>query len=266
MSVTDRSGGISDLADILRIEATPLEERALPASTYAALRAVAAARPGQTALSFFPVLAALDRPETWSWGALLAEITRTANMLRAEGIGRGDVVAYLLPNLPQTHWTIWGGETAGIVMALNPALGAEELAALLAAAGAKMLVAAGPGIDPEIWDKAARAAGASGCVRQVLVVGPGAAPEAIGAIPVRDFDRLRAAHPAEALTFEPPGPTTSPPISAPAAPPACRRSPGAASARRSSTPGRSPRRIRGCCTPAPSPSAGCRCSTSTPSS
>ncbi|WP_220668835.1 acyl-CoA synthetase [Paenirhodobacter hankyongi] len=206
MTMKDLPRGISELADILRIEATPLEERPLPASTYAALREVAAARPGQTALSFFPVLAALDRPETWSWGALLAEITRTANMLRAEGIGRDDVVAYLLPNLPQTHWTIWGGETAGIVMALNPALGAEELGALLAAAGAKMLVAAGPGIDPEIWDKATRAAGASGCVRQVLVVGSGAAPEAVGAIPVRDFDRLRAAHPAEALTFEPPGP------------------------------------------------------------
>lgn len=204
MSVTELPEGISDLADVLRIEATPLARRGLPTSTYAALRQAAAARPEAVALAYFPGMEAMERPETWSFRAFAEEITRTANMLRAEGLGRDDVVAYLLPNLPQTHWTIWGGETAGIVMALNPALGAGEIAALLSAAGARMLVAAGPQIAPEIWEKAVAAAGATDCLRLVLKVGPVAPGERIGAVPVRDFDRLRAAAPAGALSFAPP--------------------------------------------------------------
>ena len=35
-------------------------------------------------------------------------ITQTVNALRTLGIGREDVVAYILPNLPETHFTLWG--------------------------------------------------------------------------------------------------------------------------------------------------------------
>lgn len=201
MTVPELPQGISTAEDVRRIEAIPLARRDLPISTYAALAQVAADRPEATALAFFPTMETMERPKTWSYRAFLGEITRTANMLRREGLGRDEVVAYLLPNLPETHWTIWGGETAGIVMALNPALGADELAALLSAAGAKMLVAAGPQIAPEIWDKAAAAAGMAEGLQLVLKVGAVAPDEAVGGVPVRDFNALRATDSGEALDF-----------------------------------------------------------------
>jgi len=206
MSAIDLSEGVSELADVLRLETTPLSQRNLPLSTWEALCRVTDRSGDARALTFFPTMEALQDAQSWSYQSFLAEVTRTANMLRAEGLGRGDVVAYLLPNLPQAHWTIWGGETAGIVMALNPALGADEIATLLRAAEARMLVAAGPQIAPEIWAKAEAAARASQSLRLVLKVGPAAQDEMIGTIPVRDFDRLRASYPAESLRFDPPGP------------------------------------------------------------
>ena len=47
---------------------------------------------------------------------MVGRITQTANMFRKLGIGRDDVIAFVMPNLPETHWVIWGGEAAGIVL------------------------------------------------------------------------------------------------------------------------------------------------------
>ena len=44
------------------------------------------------------------------------------------GVGARDVVTYILPNLPQTHFTLWGAETAGIANPLTPARELTEFA------------------------------------------------------------------------------------------------------------------------------------------
>jgi len=51
---------------------------------------------------------------------------QAANAFNRLGLGPGDAVAYLLPNLPQTHFTLWGGETAGRVAAINPAVAIRD--------------------------------------------------------------------------------------------------------------------------------------------
>ena len=42
------------------------------------------------------------RVERWTWGAMLDATNRFANALRAQGVGRGDVVAVHLPQRPET--------------------------------------------------------------------------------------------------------------------------------------------------------------------
>ncbi|MCK5540532.1 MAG: AMP-binding protein, partial [Deltaproteobacteria bacterium] len=64
---------------------------------------------------------------TYSYAEFLGEVTRTANMFYDLGIGPGDVVSFLLPNLPQTHFVLWGGQAAGIVNPINPMLNAEVI-------------------------------------------------------------------------------------------------------------------------------------------
>jgi len=111
--------GIAGMADVLAIEREP---PSLPASTYEMIRAAAAQHARSPALSFFASVEDHARPATWSYESFFARITATANFFHSLGVGKDDVVAFVLPNLPETHLTIWGGEAAGIVFAINPLL------------------------------------------------------------------------------------------------------------------------------------------------
>nr|WP_100548297.1 MULTISPECIES: acyl-CoA synthetase [unclassified Pseudomonas] len=146
---------VKSLADIRALESTPLARRELPASTYAALQRCAKERPHATALRFFLDARRFQRTRDWSYAELLADITRAGNAFHELGIGPKDVVAFLLPNLPETHFTIWGGETAGIVLAINPLLEAAQIADLLRAANARLVVTLAPTPGTDLWPKLA---------------------------------------------------------------------------------------------------------------
>lgn len=144
--------GVSDLADVEAIEARG-EPADCPTSTYEMICRGAAIDPSAPALSFF--LRADDHrsPARWTYRELVRDITRTANMFTGLGIKRHAVIAYLLPNLPETHFVIWGGEAVGIVCAINPLLEATAIASLLNAADAKVLVTLAPFPDTDLWPK-----------------------------------------------------------------------------------------------------------------
>ena len=93
-------------------------------------------------------------PRKLSYDELVEGIARTANALRSLGLGRGDVVAYMLPSLVETQFVLWGAATSATALPLNPLLKAEDIAALCRAAGAKALVALGPLPGTDIWNKA----------------------------------------------------------------------------------------------------------------
>ncbi|CAD5109907.1 acyl-CoA synthetase [Zestomonas carbonaria] len=144
---------VKSLADIQAIESISLSQRELPASTYAALQRCAAEHAHDTALSFFLDAKNFQRTHDWSYAELLADITRAANAFHDLGVGPKDVVAFLLPNLPETHFTIWGGEAAGIVMAINPLLEAAQIGELLRAANARLVVTLAPTPGVDLWPK-----------------------------------------------------------------------------------------------------------------
>ncbi|HGM8395721.1 TPA: AMP-binding protein, partial [Pseudomonas aeruginosa] len=146
---------VSSYLDIRAIEQVPLRERGLAANTYAALQHCALANAEAPALSFVLDARRHQRTHDWSYAELFADITRAANAFHELGIGPGDVVAFLLPNLPETHFTIWGGEAAGIVMAINPLLEAPQIAELLRAARAKLVVTLSPTPGSDLWEKLA---------------------------------------------------------------------------------------------------------------
>ena len=110
---------VASLADIQAIERTALDQQPLPTSTYAALQAQVQRTPDATALRFFLDAKRFRRTHDWSYAELFADITRTANAFHELGVGANEVVAFILPNLPETHFVIWGGEANGIVMAIN---------------------------------------------------------------------------------------------------------------------------------------------------
>lgn len=210
------------LRDIEAFEQIPLRERNLPASTYEMLARGGAMAPDQLALSFFLRSDKLRDPFVWTHAELLADITRTANALRRLGIRRDDVVAFVLPNLPEAHFVIWGGEAAGIAFAINPLLEAGQICELLIAGKAKWLVTLAPFRGTDIWQKAIKAAANVPDLQGILTVSfapylPGTTEEATevssqapGAdglsIPVLSLRQEIAAERGDALSFEMPRP------------------------------------------------------------
>lgn len=203
---------VRSLADIRKLEETPLEQALTVRSTYEIFRNAGHAFGDKTALTFLRTGNPADEPIRWSYAELLARIHQTANLLHALGVGPSDAVAVLLPGCLEYHLALWGGEAAGIVQPLNPLLTDEKLAALMTAGRAKVLIAYGSDAESGMWSKAMRLRGQVPTLTTVLRVAPhDEAPGAAGVLPetgsdsatalpgVAEFDVLRAAQPADRL-------------------------------------------------------------------
>ena len=142
---------VRSLSDIAAIEAVPVTERDLPESTYAALVSSAKRNSDATALTFLPSADRLDATHVWTYAELVADVTRAANLLAALGVATDRPAAFVLPNLPETHFTIWGGEAAGAALAINPMLEAKQIADLLRSARASVLVTLAPALNAKAW-------------------------------------------------------------------------------------------------------------------
>ncbi len=94
-----------------------------------------------------------ERPRVVSYAQLLDLIRRAANAFSALA-GPRPVVAYMLPNLIETHAVLWGAECVGSSLPVNFLLQPGAIAELLRAAEADILVALGPHPRLDIWEKA----------------------------------------------------------------------------------------------------------------
>lgn len=212
---------IRGLPDIEAMEACMPDLMAGQHSTYALLSEGAKVRPDGAALSFFLRTEDHQRPYVWTHREWMAKITQAANMFRQLGVQRGDVVAFVLPNLPETHWTIWGGEAAGIVFAINPLLEPAMMLDLLKAAQPQWIVTLAPTPGADLWDKVAGIAPQVPGLKGVLSISPLRylrhplapvlrllnrlkTPSRLGSVPVHDFHRQLAGQNGTALSFAPP--------------------------------------------------------------
>ena len=147
-------GKITCLKDIEVIERVPLKERLDVCNTYDMIRKGAAVDPDAPAISLFLSGDQYESPLQVSYGEFVRKINQTANLLCDLGIGPGDVVSYLLPNLPHTHYVLWGAEAAGVANPINPMLEPATIADICRAAGTRVLVALGEFPGSDIWEKA----------------------------------------------------------------------------------------------------------------
>jgi fatty-acyl-CoA synthase len=145
---------IKGLDSIAEIEQIPYSQRFTETNTYDLLVSGASKDPGAVALSFLLNGDLYQRPTQITYAQLLGRIRQTANMLHSLGVGPTDVVTYVLPSLPQTHFILWGAEAAGIANPINPLLEAPTIRDICNAAKTKVLVALGDLPGSQIWPKA----------------------------------------------------------------------------------------------------------------
>ncbi len=144
---------IRNLADIKTIEKVPLSERFSEQSTYEAVKKGSAINPDAVAVNFILTGDQYQNPISVTYKTLIGRINQAANCFHDLGVGPADVVTYLLPNVPQTHYVLWGAEAAGIVNPINPLLEASAIRDICRAAQTKVLVALGDVPGSEIWKK-----------------------------------------------------------------------------------------------------------------
>ncbi|MFI0454484.1 acyl-CoA synthetase, partial [Actinomadura sp. 6N118] len=183
--------------DLSVIEAVPLSERDLPASTYELLSRTADAHPGRPALYLLGEngLPWRNAP-CWTYRTLLGRIHQAANTYLALGLPEGGVVALMLPNLGDTYAALFGAQAIGIANPVNPMLAEDHLVDILTLTGAQILLAPGPALSADLWDKAQRVAARLPGLIAVAAVG---SPPGHGSVPTVDFTAMAAQQPADRL-------------------------------------------------------------------
>ncbi|MCW5773319.1 MAG: AMP-binding protein, partial [Rhodospirillaceae bacterium] len=188
---------IRALADIEAIEARPYDENVEPRHIHDLFRLAAERHGNRTALLYLPSADPAVVPEAYSYRDLLAGIRRAANLFRAVGVAEDETVAFLLPNIPEAHFALWGAEIAARACPINYLLAPDHIAELLNRAKARVLVALGPDPELDIWSKVPAILAKAPGVKHVFHVGT--APAEGGS---RDFAAALAEMPGDRLAFE----------------------------------------------------------------
>ena len=79
----------------------------------------AAINPDAPAISLIGSGADYKEAQTTDYKSLMSSINATANFLNDLGVKSNDVITYLLPIIPQTHFVLWGAEAVGIANPIN---------------------------------------------------------------------------------------------------------------------------------------------------
>ena len=161
-------------ADVRAFEKIPYADRIAAQSVYDAIRLGAAHNPNAPAIQFLPNADPADTPTVISHRDFLARVTQAANMFHALGVGKDDVVSFLLPLLPEAFITLFGAEAAGIANPVNPLLEPHQIAEILQAARTSVLVTLGPMPGADIWQKVEQVRGGLKSLKAIVQVhGPG---------------------------------------------------------------------------------------------
>ena len=142
-----------------------------PASTYQLLLDAATAWPDGIATQWIPDPADHTRCLSLTYAELAGTVTRIANALTALGVCRQDAVTLSSVNTSMLYAATLAAQAVGIAAPVNPALSGERIAELVRRTGSRVLVAAGPELDPQLWQRLADVACQAG-MTAVLALRP----------------------------------------------------------------------------------------------
>jgi len=148
---------VSSLSGIEAIESRPLNAAELPSSTFDIIEATAGEHGDRPALVYLRTGSSSDVPRVLTYQEFCCQVIRAANLFASIGVGRDDVVSFLLPNLPETHFALWGAQVVGISNPINPFLEPPVIREILSAARTKVLVVLSPAERRDTWQKAVSA-------------------------------------------------------------------------------------------------------------
>ena len=130
---------LKTLADVERFESEmPLLERLSGDSIYDVFVEAAQAHGDRTALRMLVTGADDEQARRVNYEELLGLVRQAANLFCSLG-GARPGIAYMLPNLVETHAVLWGAETAGYAVPINFLLQPDHIRGLIEASEVKVL-------------------------------------------------------------------------------------------------------------------------------
>ena len=157
--------------ELAAVERVPLSERGLPASTYELVTRAADLWPDRVAVSVLPDAEHFHTPFVRTFAELAGDVHRAAAALAGLGVRRGDAVAVVSVNCAVMLPLLLAAEAVGIYTPINPGLTLEHAVELVRLSGARVIVASGPELDPDVWARANALAEATGA-RALLALRP----------------------------------------------------------------------------------------------
>ena len=183
----------------------------LPESTYQLLLDAARTWPDGIATQWIPDPADHTRCLNWTYAELAGTVTRIANALTSLGVRRGDAVTLAGVNTSMLYAATLAAQAVGIAAPVNPALSSERITELTRRTGSRVLIAAGPELDPQLWQRLLEVARQAG-MTAILALRPdgthGTPPALDGNAPVGgapDGHPLTVAYLDEVIAGRPPG-------------------------------------------------------------
>jgi fatty-acyl-CoA synthase len=125
----------------------------MPESTYQLLLDAATSWPDGVATQWIPDPGEHTRCLSWTYAELAGTVTRIASALTALGVRRQDAVTLSGANTSMLYAATLAAQAAGIAAPVNPSLSAERIAGLIRRTGSRVLIAAGPELDPQFWQR-----------------------------------------------------------------------------------------------------------------
>src|ERR1700691_746439 len=160
-------------ADVRAFEQIPYLDRIAAAGTYDAIRLGTSHNPDAPAIQFLPNADPADTPLVISYRDFFARVTQAANMFHALGVGKDDVVSFMLPLLPAAFITFFAADASGTTTPVTPMFEPHQIAEILEAAGTTVLVALGPMPGIDIWQKVEQARKPLKHLKAIVQDGPG---------------------------------------------------------------------------------------------
>lgn len=197
---------ITCLQDVLKLEKT---RPVLANQTYEIFSESARKHADKIAVRFLLNCERQLPSEDYTYRNLYKGITQTANALHHLGLKKQEVVSFLLPNLPETLFAMWGAQTIGIANPINPLLEPEQIISIMNAAESKILIIAVSTADKSLLEKSQVIIDKVPTLTTILVVDIDKhifknkhAESYRSKIPMLDFHETIANQNAEALDFD----------------------------------------------------------------
>jgi fatty-acyl-CoA synthase len=189
---------INDIGDVEEIEKVPLENRLKEQTAYDIIEAAAQKWPNRQALTFLPYGSPLDEPAIFTYQQLVDLVKKTANLLITSGVKTGEVVSYILPNIPENYFLFLSAQIIGIANPISFRLPPEQIAELLQKAGSEILITTGSKTTPDLWEKILTVRNLYPGIKKIIVLEDATDPEQN----IYNFYELLSAQPSSLLFQE----------------------------------------------------------------